>query len=63
MTAIWPAGPPNVCSEMANQARTAVRNGIAGSDVGLPARGVAGHGRLLAHAGSRPSSVRRRWNS
>src|SRR5688572_13409455 len=29
MTAIWPAGPPNVCSEMANHARTAVRNGMA----------------------------------
>ncbi len=27
MTAIWPAGPPKVCSEMANQARTASRNG------------------------------------
>src|SRR4051812_38131406 len=30
MTAICPAGPPNVCSEMANQVRTAVRNGMAG---------------------------------
>src|SRR3712207_413809 len=27
MTAICPAGPPKVCSEMRNQARTAVRNG------------------------------------
>src|SRR3954453_8762487 len=30
MTAICPAGPPKVCSEMANQVRTAVRNGMAG---------------------------------
>src|SRR3954469_1662229 len=29
MTAIWPAGPPKVCSEMANQVRTAVRKGMA----------------------------------
>src|SRR3712207_6297296 len=27
MTAIWPAGPPKVCRLIANQARTAVRNG------------------------------------
>jgi len=27
MTAIWPAGPPKVCSEMRNHARTAVRKG------------------------------------
>src|SRR3712207_4087899 len=27
MTAIWPAGPPKVCSEMPNQVRTAARNG------------------------------------
>src|SRR3712207_629540 len=27
MTAICPAGPPKVCIEMRNQARTAVRNG------------------------------------
>src|SRR4051794_15636872 len=27
ITAIWPAGPPKVCSEIRNQARTAVRNG------------------------------------
>src|SRR3982750_3719071 len=30
MTAIWPAGPPKVCSEMANQVRTAVRKGMGG---------------------------------
>ena len=28
MTAIWPAGPPKVWSEMANQARAASRSGI-----------------------------------
>jgi hypothetical protein len=28
MTAIWPAGPPKVCREMVNQARTASRNGM-----------------------------------
>ena len=27
MTAIWPAGPPNVCQEMRNHARTASRSG------------------------------------
>src|SRR5215217_482062 len=29
MTAIWPAGPPKVGSEMRNQVRTAVRKGMA----------------------------------
>ena len=32
MTAIWPAGPPNVCSEMANQVRTASPKGTRSSD-------------------------------
>jgi hypothetical protein len=27
MTAIWPAGPPKVCRDIANQVRTAVRKG------------------------------------
>ena len=43
MTAIWPAGPPNVCNEMANQVRTAVRKGITGSAAArrLPDRACA----------------------
>jgi hypothetical protein len=64
MTAIWPAGPPKVCSEMPNQVRTAVRNGIAGTS------GSTGWIRSVwlvtgspGQAGSRPSSVRRRWYS
>src|SRR4051794_36553381 len=31
MTAICPAGPPKVCSEMANQVRTAVRKEMTGA--------------------------------
>ena len=48
MTAIWPAGPPKVCSEIANQARTASRNGTTslwlGSVTALVARNAAGLG-------------------
>ena len=33
MTAIWPAGPPKVCSEMANQALAASRNGMTSPEV------------------------------
>src|SRR5688500_5809567 len=53
ITAIWPAGPPKVCSEMANQVRTAVRNGMTGSAVSCRlsaslVTGLLGSGRLAA---------------
>src|SRR5687767_2894266 len=55
MTAIWPAGPPKVCREMANHARTAVRKGTtsAGSrrSVSL-VTGTPGSGRLAAEQGA-----------
>src|SRR5688500_17769104 len=51
MTAIWPAGPPKVCSEVANQARTAGPNGMAAAgsrrSVSL-VTGTPGSGRLTA---------------
>ena len=34
MTAIWPAGPPNVCSEIRNQVRIAVPRGTTSRDGG-----------------------------
>lgn len=41
MTAICPAGPPNACSEIRNQALTAVPNGTAAVVlVGRPGPGV-----------------------
>ena len=37
MTAIWPAGPPKVCSEMANQALVASRSGMTSREVPVEA--------------------------
>ncbi len=41
MTAIWPAGPPKVCSEIANHARSARRNGTRSARGAVFGRGPA----------------------
>jgi len=38
MIAIWPAGPPKVCNEIANQTRVASRRGMTSPAAGRIAR-------------------------
>src|SRR3954468_13797222 len=52
MTAIWPAGPPKVCSEMPNQVRTAVPKGTIACTRGRSAAGWSTDGAVLGGRGS-----------
>ena len=53
MTAIWPAGPPKVCREIANQARVASESGT-GQPAATGMRATADASLIGTARGSRP---------